>query len=187
MASLELSGDLTANERRDGPPRPGCKRDVVLREWTLAAGAPCSPTAVSLSSTSHRPAPSDLRRRLGAEAQDLRSTGGTTVMLRAPGLHGPEAVVWLHGMFAFACWDPKERRLLLARDPFGIKPLSLAQLSDQDASWSLGLRLRTSRPAGLGAAGCSSPRPAGYITAESPCFKDLNRSYDARTIIIWDL
>ena len=40
-------------------------------------------------------------------------------MLRALGLHGPEAVGWLRGMFAFACWDPKERRLLLARDPLG--------------------------------------------------------------------
>ena len=62
----------------------------------------------------------DLRRRLGSEAQDLRSTGDTAVMLRALGLYGPEAVAWLRGMFAFACWDPKERRLLLARDPLGI-------------------------------------------------------------------
>jgi asparagine synthase (glutamine-hydrolysing) len=59
----------------------------------------------------------DLRRRLGAKGQLLRSTGDTAVMLRALGLHGPGAVSWLRGMFAFACWDPKERRLLLARDP----------------------------------------------------------------------
>ena len=79
----------------------------------------------------------DLRRRLGAEAQELRSTGDTAVMLRALGLHGPDAVAWLRGMFAFACWNPKERRLLLARDPLGIKPLYLARSSDPDAGWSL--------------------------------------------------
>jgi asparagine synthase (glutamine-hydrolysing) len=79
----------------------------------------------------------DLRRRLGSEAQDLRSTGDTAVMLRALGLYGPEAVAWLRGMFAFACWDPKERRLLLARDPLGIKPLYLARSSDPGAGWSL--------------------------------------------------
>jgi asparagine synthase (glutamine-hydrolysing) len=79
----------------------------------------------------------DLRRRLAGEAQDLRSTGDTAVMLRALGLHGPEAVGWLRGMFAFACWDPKGRRLLLARDSLGIKPLYLARSSNLDAGWSL--------------------------------------------------
>jgi asparagine synthase (glutamine-hydrolysing) len=79
----------------------------------------------------------DLRRRLMAEGQELQSTGDTAVMLRALGLHGPSAVEWLRGMFAFACWDPKERRLLLARDPLGIKPLYLARSSDPDAGWSL--------------------------------------------------
>ena len=67
----------------------------------------------------------------------MQSTGDTAVMLRALGLHGPEAVAWLRGMFAFACWDPEERRLLLARDPLGIKPLYLARSSDPDAGWSL--------------------------------------------------
>jgi asparagine synthase (glutamine-hydrolysing) len=79
----------------------------------------------------------DLRARLVAEGQELRSTGDTAVMLRALGLHGPGAVGWLRGMFAFACWDPKERRLLLARDPLGIKPLYLARSSDPGAGWSV--------------------------------------------------
>src|SRR6516225_8935313 len=79
----------------------------------------------------------DLRRRLVAEGQQLRSTGDTAVMLRVLGLYGPGAVSWLRGMFALACWDPKERRLLLARDPLGIKPLYLARLSDPDAGWSV--------------------------------------------------
>jgi asparagine synthase (glutamine-hydrolysing) len=79
----------------------------------------------------------DLRRRLVAEGQQLQSTGDTAVMLRALGLHGPAAVGWLRGMFAFACWDPDNRRLLLARDPLGIKPLYLARSSDPDAGWSI--------------------------------------------------
>jgi len=79
----------------------------------------------------------ELRRRLEAEGQVIQSSGDTAVMLRALGLHGPDAVAWLRGMFAFACWDPKQRRLLLARDPLGIKPLYLARSSDPDAGWSL--------------------------------------------------
>ena len=79
----------------------------------------------------------DLRRRLEAEGQKFKSTGDTAVMLRALGLHGPSAVSWLRGMFAFACWDPKQRWLLLARDPLGIKPLYLARSPDPDAGWSI--------------------------------------------------
>jgi asparagine synthase (glutamine-hydrolysing) len=79
----------------------------------------------------------DLRRRLVAEGHKFQSTGDTAVMLRAIALHGPDAVTWLRGMFAFACWDPKQRQLLLARDPLGIKPLYLARSSDPHAGWSL--------------------------------------------------
>jgi asparagine synthase (glutamine-hydrolysing) len=79
----------------------------------------------------------DLRRRLVAEGQAFNSTGDTAVMLRALGLHGPDAVKWLRGMFTFACWDPKQRRLLLARDPLGIKPLYVARASDPNAGWSV--------------------------------------------------
>jgi asparagine synthase (glutamine-hydrolysing) len=79
----------------------------------------------------------DLRRRLEAEGQELQSTGDTAVMLRALGLYGRGAVSWFRGMFAFGCWDPKERRLLLARDPLGIKPLYLARSTDPDADWSM--------------------------------------------------
>jgi asparagine synthase (glutamine-hydrolysing) len=79
----------------------------------------------------------ELRRRLVAEGQEFQSTGDTAVMLRALGLHGAAAVSWLRGMFAFACWDPKQRRLLLARDPLGIKPLYLARSPNPDAGWSV--------------------------------------------------
>ena len=79
----------------------------------------------------------DLRRRLPADAREFRSTGDTEVVLRAISLHGSDAVKSFRGMFAFACWDPKHRRLLLARDPLGIKPLYVARSSDPGAGWSV--------------------------------------------------
>src|SRR5262252_1881467 len=107
----------------------------------------------------------DLRRRLGAEGQEFQSTGDTAVMLRALGLHGPGAVRWLRGMFAFACWNPKRRRLLLARDPLGIKPLYLARSQDPDTGWSLAFasELRALLASGL----LGTPRLDPYAVASS--------------------
>lgn len=79
----------------------------------------------------------DLRHRLEGEGQLVQSSGDTAVMLRALGLHGSKAVGWLRGMFAFASWDQKQRRLLLARDHLGIKPLYVARSSDPNSGWSI--------------------------------------------------
>lgn len=79
----------------------------------------------------------ELRQRLLSEGQKFESSGDTIVMLRSLALHGPRAVSWLRGMFAFACWNPERRRLLLARDPLGIKPLYLARSTDPNAGWSV--------------------------------------------------
>src|SRR5215475_8645195 len=79
----------------------------------------------------------DLRQRLAGEGQTFRSTGDTAVMLRALALYGRSAVSWLRGMFAFACWDPKQRRLLLARDALGIKPLYVVRSPTPDAGWAV--------------------------------------------------
>jgi len=79
----------------------------------------------------------ELRERLTAAGQTFKSSGDTAVMLRAVALHGREAVGWLRGMFAFAAWDPRERKLLVARDALGIKPLYYAHNPDQDGEWSV--------------------------------------------------
>ena len=82
--------------------------------------------------------------------------------------------------------DPKERRLLLARDPFGIKPLSLAQSSDQDVGWSLGFA--SELRALLASALLGAPRldPQAVSPQRARALKILTVRYDARTIIIWE-
>ena len=65
-------------------------------------------------------------------ADELRDQGeaivtgtDTEVILAAYRVWGPDAVQRFNGMFAFALWDDDRRRLLVARDRMGIKPLYL--------------------------------------------------------------
>ena len=69
----------------------------------------------------------ELRAELQAAGYWFRSQSDTEVLLHALGHWGPQALSRLNGMFALALWDRKERRLLLARDRYGIKPLYVAR------------------------------------------------------------
>lgn len=53
----------------------------------------------------------------------FRSSGDTEVLLAGLALQGPSFISQLNGIFAFALWDRKHRKLMLARDPLGVKPL----------------------------------------------------------------
>lgn len=66
----------------------------------------------------------ELKAELEAAGYWFRSRTDSEVLLYALAEWGPRrALDRLNGMFAFALWDRKERRLLLARDRYGIKPL----------------------------------------------------------------
>lgn len=67
-----------------------------------------------------------LRDELTACGQTFTTTSDTEVLLHLYRAHGAAMVRRLRGMFAFALWDVKKRKLLLARDPYGIKPLYYA-------------------------------------------------------------
>ncbi len=66
-----------------------------------------------------------IRRDIEARGVALTSTSDTEVLLEGFALWGPSVVDRLRGMFAFAIWDTKEKRLFLTRDRLGIKPLYL--------------------------------------------------------------
>src|SRR5476651_1497432 len=65
----------------------------------------------------------ELRARLEAAGHVFHTQCDTEILLGALAEWGEAALPRLRGMFAFAAWDAHEQTLLLARDPFGIKPL----------------------------------------------------------------
>jgi len=68
----------------------------------------------------------ELRRELEARGAAFRTTSDTEVILRAYEAWDVECLPRLRGMFTFALWDKARRRLFLARDRVGIKPLVYA-------------------------------------------------------------
>lgn len=65
----------------------------------------------------------ELRSELEAEGHRFQSRTDTEVAVHAYEQWGPNCVTRFNGMFAFAIWDRRRRRLFLARDRYGIKPL----------------------------------------------------------------
>jgi len=95
-----------------------------------------------------------LRASLEAEGCRFRSASDTEVILQLYEREGPEGFVRLRGMFALSLWDGRRKGLLLARDPFGIKPLYYA---DDGATLRVASQVRALR---AGAHVSSDPDPA---------------------------
>ena len=98
-----------------------------------------------------------LRAELEAKGYTFRTETDTEVMLQLYADRGPAMVESLRGMFAFGLWDHRTRKLLLARDPLGIRPLYYA-----DDGWTL--RFASQAKALLaGGAVSRDPDPAGIV------------------------
>lgn len=98
-----------------------------------------------------------LRATLEADGAVFRSASDTEVLLHLYDRHGDALVHRLRGMFAFALWDADRAALLLARDPYGIKPLYVA---DDGRSVHVASQVR----ALLAGGGVdTAPDPAGHV------------------------
>ena len=102
--------------------------------------------------------------------------------------HGSNFAKHLRGMYAIALHDPSDGRLLLVRDPFGIKPLyyietpvGLAFASEIQALAAAGL----ARPA-LNAAARAALLQLQYTTGRETVFAEVNRVLPGETLVVRD-
>jgi asparagine synthase (glutamine-hydrolysing) len=99
----------------------------------------------------------ELRAELEAGGVRFRTTSDTEALLHLYARDGAEMVHRLRGMFAFAIWDQQRRGLFLARDPYGIKPLYIA-----NDGWTF--RFASQVKALVAGSGISrDPEPAEYV------------------------
>jgi asparagine synthase (glutamine-hydrolysing) len=123
------------------------------------------------------------RRVLGDEA--FRTNSDCEVPLHLYEQDGDAYARGLRGMYAIALFDPKRQRLVLSRDPFGIKPLYIAQTS-------LGLAF-ASEPQALIAAGLVRPEvdpdvrntflQCQFTTGRNTIFQGIERVLPGETVI----
>lgn len=70
----------------------------------------------------------ELRKELVRLGHIFHTSSDTEVLIEAYRAWGPAAILRLRGMFAFSLWDADKQRLVIGRDPFGKKPLFLAEM-----------------------------------------------------------
>ena len=122
-AALVHRGPDSGGEHFDGPVALGARRLSII---DLAGGdqpienEDGSCVVVQNGEIYNYP---ELRRELEREGHRFRTNCDTEVHLHLYEEHGPEYARRLRGMFAVAVWDSQRRRLVLARDRYGIKPL----------------------------------------------------------------
>jgi asparagine synthase (glutamine-hydrolysing) len=128
----------------------------------------------------------ELRRSLERDGACFRTASDTEVILRGYQKYGAAIVGRLEGMYALAIWDDRERTGLLARDPFGIKPLYYA---NPDGDLVFASELRALAASGLIDIAIDAAAAFGYFrsgsVAEPRTLLSAVRMLPAGTTAVW--
>ncbi|MFJ3258881.1 N-acetylglutaminylglutamine amidotransferase [Pseudomonas sp. NPDC086581] len=125
----------------EGPVALGHRR-LKIMDLAEASGQPMIDTSLGLSLVFNGAIYNypELRGELEALGYRFFSGGDTEVLLKGYHAWGEQLLPRLNGMFAFAIWERDKRRLFIARDRLGIKPVYLSQTGKR-------LRFASSLPA----------------------------------------
>jgi asparagine synthase (glutamine-hydrolysing) len=128
----------------------------------------------------------ELKAELIGKDHQFRTQSDTEVLLHSWKEWGEDCLPKLRGMFAFALVDWKERKLFLARDPFGIKPLCYFADDDQFgfASEIPALTTLRSRSSGMDIRSLDQYLFLGYIPAPRTIFKGIKKLQPAHCLAI---
>ncbi|MBV9611971.1 MAG: asparagine synthase (glutamine-hydrolyzing) [Acidobacteriaceae bacterium] len=192
----EISAMLKSLARR-GPDDEG------RHAWETAAFAHRRLAIIDLSPGGHQPMLSDdgsvgvvfngciynfqeLRAELERAGQVFRSQCDTEVLVRGYLEWGAQKmVVRLRGMFTFAIWDDRQKKLVLARDRLGIKPLCYAVRGSRLAFASTPRALQAAGFAGaIDARAILDYLEFGFVTESNCIFENVHKVPPA-TVIEW--
>lgn len=120
----------------------------------------------------------ELRQSLELQGHKFTTRTDTEVILHGFEQHGTRIFSMLDGMFAIALWDTKKKRLLLARDRAGIKPLYYAKSRNGDlifCSEIKGLLVHEDIPARVNTEGLYFLVSLYYIPFEMTLFEGVSK------------
>ncbi|MBX9786549.1 MAG: asparagine synthase (glutamine-hydrolyzing) [Alphaproteobacteria bacterium] len=128
-----------------------------------------------------------LRNTLIEQGMTFTTNSDTEVVLAAWRLWGIDALLHLEGMFAFALWDDQEKKLYLARDRFGEKPLYYFTHSTSSIIFGSELKALQQHPLcpqSLSPKAISQFLSLNYILTESCILEDVHKLPPAHFMII---
>ncbi len=131
----------------------------------------------------------ELARELAERGHVFRTRSDTEVVLAAYLEWGAAGLERLVGMFALAIWDGRDRSLLLARDPVGVKPLHWAH---QDGRFLFASELKGVRAGGeldraLDLAALDRYLDHDYVPAPFTIFRSVRKLEAARSLTVrWE-
>lgn len=128
----------------------------------------------------------ELRAELAAQGYPFRTTSDTEVILAGYSCWGQDVLRRLNGMFAFALWDTLERRLWLARDRLGIKPLYYVHDGEafRFASEIKAILTDPAAPRRISRTGLANYLTYGYGIAPDTMFEGIYKLPAAHTITV---
>src|SRR5690242_12527112 len=119
----------------------------------------------------------ELRRHLQRSGHQFRTHTDTEVIVHAYEENGVDCVKLLNGIFAVALWDASSRRLLIARDRMGVKPLYYARSAGEISFASEIKALLTSSNVSrtLDMEATAQFFRLGYVRAPQTLFRDVRK------------
>lgn len=130
----------------------------------------------------------ELRTELQALGHPFKTGSDSEVLLHGYAAWGDEVVHRLNGMFDFALWDARRRRLLVGRDRIGVKPLYVAQ-DGQRLAFATEAKALLALPgarAELDRSVLPEYLQLGYVAAPRSIFKGIRKLPPATLLAIED-